>query len=46
MYTLYEMADSGNCYKIRLLMHQLHIPYERVPTDILEGQSRHVPIDA
>ena len=40
MFTLYEMGDSGNCYKIRLLMHQLDIPYERVPTNILEGRSR------
>ena len=40
MYTLHEMGDSGNCYKIRLLMHQLNIPFERVPTDILQGQSR------
>ncbi len=40
MYRLYEMGDSGNCYKVRLALHQLEIPYERIPTDILEGESR------
>lgn len=40
MYTLYEMADSGNCYKVRLLLNQLDIDYERVATDILQGESR------
>ena len=40
MYQLYEMADSGNCYKVRLLLHQLNIPYQRHPTNILQGASR------
>jgi len=40
MYRLYEMGDSGNCYKVRLLLAQLGIAYERVPTDILQGESR------
>jgi glutathione S-transferase len=40
VYTLYEMADSGNCYKVRLLMNQLDIEYQRVATDILHGESR------
>jgi glutathione S-transferase len=40
MYRLYEMADSGNCYKIRLLLNQLGIAYQRIPTDILKGESR------
>ena len=40
MYKLYEMADSGNCYKVRLLLHQLDIDYQRIPTDILKGESR------
>ena len=40
MYRLFEMGDSGNCYKIRLLLNQLDIPYERVPTNILVGESR------
>lgn len=40
MYRLYEMGDSGNCYKVRLLFNQLELPYERVPTDIFNGESR------
>ena len=40
MHELYEMADSGNCYKVRLLLHQLNVPYRRHPTDILRGASR------
>ncbi len=39
-YTLYEMADSGNCYKVRLCCAQLGIPLERVPINILKGESR------
>ena len=39
-YKLYEMADSGNCYKVRLILNQLGIVYERIPTDILKGESR------
>ncbi|NJK39661.1 MAG: glutathione S-transferase family protein [Oscillatoriales cyanobacterium RM1_1_9] len=42
MLKLYEMADSGNCYKIRLLLTQLQIPFERIPIDITQGQSRTV----
>jgi glutathione S-transferase len=40
MYELYEMADSGNCYKVRLVLHQLDLPWRRRPTDILAGESR------
>ena len=40
MLKLYEYASSGNCYKIRLLLNQLGIAYERVPTDIIRGESR------
>ena len=39
-YRLYEMADSGNCYKVRLILNQLHIVYERIPVNILKGESR------
>lgn len=39
-YQLYEMADSGNCYKVRLILNQLRITYERKPTNILNGESR------
>jgi glutathione S-transferase len=40
MLRLYEYASSGNCYKIRLLLNQLGITYQRIPVDILKGESR------
>jgi len=40
MYRLYQMQDSGNCYKLRLLMAQLRVPCEIVHIDILKGESR------
>lgn len=36
MYKLYDFLPSGNCYKIRLLLNQLGIEYERVSVDILK----------
>jgi glutathione S-transferase len=36
---LYDYAASANCYKARLLLAQLGIEYERVPTDIFAGES-------
>ncbi|MFP6808612.1 MAG: glutathione S-transferase family protein [Pseudomonadales bacterium] len=40
MLTLYQMQDSGNCYKIRLLLTQLEKNYHSVDINILEGESR------
>ncbi len=40
MYRLYEFAASGNCYKIRLALSFLGIPYERIAIDITKGESR------
>lgn len=40
MLRLYEFSSSGNCYKIRLLLTQLGIPFERIEIDILKGESR------
>jgi glutathione S-transferase len=40
MYTLYSMQRSGNCYKVRLALAQLNIPYRRVEIDLLKGESR------
>jgi glutathione S-transferase len=40
MYTLYSMQRSGNCYKVRLALAQLGIPYELIEIDILKGESR------
>src|SRR3954469_24275516 len=34
---LHDYAASGNCYKVRLLLHQLGRDYERVPVDIFAG---------
>ena len=34
---LHDYAASCNCYKVRLLLAQLGIPYERVPVDIFHG---------
>ena len=39
MLKLYDYASSGNCYKIRLLLNQLGITYQRIPVDILKGES-------
>jgi glutathione S-transferase len=40
MYTLYSMQRSGNCYKVRLALAQLEIPYRLVEIDLLRGDSR------
>jgi glutathione S-transferase len=37
---LHEYAASGNCYKIRLLLAHLGLPYARREYDILKGESR------
>jgi glutathione S-transferase len=36
---LYDYAASCNCYKVRLLLAQLGLPYERVPVDIFAGET-------
>jgi len=40
MYTLYSMQNSGNCYKPRLAMAQLGIPFNLVDVDSLDGSTR------
>ena len=40
MLRLYDYLPSGNGYKVRLLLHQLGIPFERVELDILRGETR------
>ncbi|ALF52206.1 glutathione S-transferase [Nostoc piscinale CENA21] len=37
---LYDFLPSGNGYKIRLLLSQMGIPYERIEVNILKGESR------
>jgi glutathione S-transferase len=36
---LHDYAASGNCYKVRLLLAQLGLEYERVPVDIFGGDT-------
>ena len=40
MYRIYQMQDSGNCYKVRLALNQLNLPFECIEINILEGESR------
>ena len=40
MLKLYDILPSGNSYKVRLLLSELAIPYERVAVDILKGETR------
>ena len=40
MLRLYDYLASGNGYKVRLLLHQLGIPFERVELDIVAGETR------
>jgi glutathione S-transferase len=36
---LYDYAASANCYKVRLLLAQLEMPYEKVSLDIFDGDT-------
>lgn len=38
MITLYDYELSGNCYKLRLLMSILQVPYRTVPVDFYPGR--------
>lgn len=40
MLRLYDYLPSGNGYKVRLLLTQLSIPFERIELDILKGETR------
>jgi glutathione S-transferase len=40
MLRLYDYLPSGNGYKVRLLLTQLGIPFERVELDIYKGETR------
>jgi glutathione S-transferase len=37
---LHEYADSGNCYKLRLILSHLGLSYTRKHYDILNGETR------
>jgi glutathione S-transferase len=38
--TVYGMSSSGNCYKVRLLLEQLAVPYEWIEIDTRSGRTR------
>lgn len=40
MLKLYDFLPSGNSYKVRLLLTQLDIKFERVEVNILKGETR------
>jgi glutathione S-transferase len=40
MLKLYDYGPSANCFKVRLLLAQLEVPYERVPVDIFAGETQ------
>ena len=40
MFKLYDFLPSGNGYKVRLLLTQLEIPFERVELNILNQETR------
>ena len=40
MLRLYDYSDSGNGYKVRLLMAQLGLDFELIEKDILRGETR------
>lgn len=37
---LYDSRVSGNCYKVRLLLGHLGLPYERVELDVVDRSNR------
>lgn len=40
MLRLYDSALSGNCYKVRLLLTLLGIPFERIEIDVVDRSNR------
>ncbi|MGR8931391.1 MAG: glutathione S-transferase family protein [Gammaproteobacteria bacterium] len=40
MITLYDMALSGNCHKVRLLLSLLALPYRTYPVNLFGGEQR------
>ncbi len=39
-YKFFSFPESGNCYKIHLILHYLDIPHKVIFTDITKGESR------
>ena len=40
MFIVFGMSDSGNCYKVRLVLEQLSLPYRWVEVDTGRGETR------
>src|SRR5258706_1288121 len=40
MFTVFGMSDSGNCYKVKLALEQLTLPYRWVEVDSTSGKPR------
>ncbi|MBS7538076.1 glutathione S-transferase family protein [Ancylobacter lacus] len=40
MFRLYATQSSGNCYKVRLLLAKLALPFEHVEVDLFRGENR------
>lgn len=40
MYKVYGDYNSGNCYKVKLMLNLLGSEYEWVPVDILNGETQ------
>ncbi len=40
MFRLHDFAGSANCFKVRMLLSQLGLAYERVPVDIFAGDAQ------
>ena len=40
MLTVYGMADSGNCYKVKLALEQVKLPYRWIEVSTAKGETR------
>lgn len=40
MITLYDLAASGNCHKVRLLLSLLGVPYHNCPVNVIDGEHK------
>jgi glutathione S-transferase len=40
MFSVYGMTDSGNCYKVKLALEQLALPYRWIEVDPARGETR------
>ena len=40
MFSVYGKSDSGNCYKVKLVLEQLRLPYRWIEVDSADGETR------